>query len=935
MFMTKLFSILIVLLSTAYAQIDIAQDRPNISWKKIENRDFRIVFPDYAEGSANYVLNLLNYYKPIVDQTYKQHSRKLTVVIRANVAEPNGFVTLAPRRSEWFLTRSSTPLIGSLEWLQALAIHEYRHVTQFDYFNRSNNRLGWFIGGEETLGTLLAISVPSWFFEGDAVWAETKYSDAGRGRSPRFSSRMKALLLTDQIPSLDQILAGDFTKPLPNIYVFGYFLVAKGVNDYGEDFWKQVAARTSDASFNPYAIYHAFKEITGKGFETFYNEMIEDLRLRWGKDYTLPKSNKEYTAYAYPIEDGNNLYYLKKDVKNFWRLFKKDSNSQKEIEIAELATTPDLHRVDISKGKMLYIQNLPHKRYAYESYSDLFELDLNTGEQRRLTENKKVTHPKYSINGKQYLVIERTLDNQWNINLYNSSDTNYKTFKGAPGTQYIEAVWGDKDDIFAIALDELGKKRIVRIDYYLNKNEVIDLTYPTRNNLYSLSFSDDRLYFEADDKGVVNIFSLNTKTLSTGRCSNEPVEASHPFAINDRLFYVSTNGHGSTVEEKDLNCEPISDKYIEKPKSYLGDGASDNYLKSTPVELADFKIFEKEDFTASSYSEYKSSLIPHSWSVLGGRGLQVSARSTNILNSLDVFGAVGRDPEEEANYGALTASYRKYYPILNVGLRLSERQNIVDEDSDEDPIRWTENAYSAGISLPYIVQKNLYQGYHLLSGFGEYITIGDSQGEVEDNLDNENFLGKGLIYQFSFKKSQLQTHLAPRWGMDATLFYEDVDATNVETLDSYLGTADFNFYLPGFGSLHSIHLGASGEYRPESELKYKVQDKYFPIIGYNFSRGYAYEYTPRFHKLEFEYELPLFYPNFDLLHFAFFKRISGRYFFDHTQVVLDENEIALNSTGIELEFDTFVFRKFPLTLGVRFAEKLRDNEQIAEIFIGI
>lgn len=923
--------------SIALAQIDLAQDEPDLKWRQIENENFKVVFPDFAEGSAHYVLNLLNYYKPIVDQTYSQNPRKLTVVIRANTSDANGFVTLAPRRSEWFLNRSSSPQVGSLEWLQALAVHEYRHVAQFDYLRRSNNQLAYFIGGEELLGSMLVISIPNWYFEGDAVWAETKYSNAGRGRSPRFSKRLKALLLSDQTPSLDQIIAGDYTKPLPNIYVFGYFLIAKGVNDYGNDIWKKVAARSSDSSLNPYALYSSFQEITGKSFEAFYAEMINELQNSWKKNFSIPVEDKEFLEFAYPIYNKENLYYLKRDVKNFWQLFVKEAGKKDSTYLAELAVTPNSQRVDIKNDKLIYVQDLPDKRYGYKGYSDIFLLDLKTHKQKRMTYKKRLSHPKFDNGGDYYLATEFTKENNWNINLYKKDGTLFKTFKGTHNRQFVEAVWGNQSDLYALALGADGRKQLVRIDFYRDKNEIIELIYPTRNNIYSLSFNDNHLYFEADDKGVVNIFSIHPRTLSLSRCTDVAITAAFPYAYKNRLVYVAENGYGSELREKFLDCTIVTDDYIENPDKYLGSGPSDNYLKSKPVDIQNFdKLYAKEK-VVTDYPEYKSNLVPHSWSVLGGTGLSISGRSTNILNSLDLLASAGIDGSEGGNFASLNLSYRKYYPIISLGLRFSERVNNFGEDqnSNEDSIRWSENAYSAAVSLPYIFQKNLYSGFNLLTGFAEYITIGNSQGQVDYGLDNESLTGLGFIYQFSNKKFMLPAQLAPEYGFDLTYLYEDVSATEQSNLDSYFGSLDMNLYLPGLKELHTTQISFSGEYRPENELKYKVQDKYFPVIGYNFSRGYEYQYTPRFGKVSFEYALPIAYPNYDLWHLAFFKRINGRYFFDHTEADIDGIKQTLSSTGLELEFDTFFFRKIEVTVGMRYIEVLRDNTQVAEFFISL
>ena len=184
--MNKLiFLSLLVFLTFAHAQIDTMQDRPDLKWQKIEDKNFQVIFPSTSESEANYILNLLNYYRDPVNGSYDANLRNWPLVLRTERAKPNGFVALMPRRSEWFSHAAITPIISSLEWNQSLAIHEYRHMVQYDFLKRDNLQYGYYLFGEFGQAALMALTAPQWYFEGDAVWAETVLSDAGRGRNPR------------------------------------------------------------------------------------------------------------------------------------------------------------------------------------------------------------------------------------------------------------------------------------------------------------------------------------------------------------------------------------------------------------------------------------------------------------------------------------------------------------------------------------------------------------------------------------------------------------------------------------------------------------------------------------------------------------------------------------------------------------------------------
>ena len=155
--MKHLIIAICLFINSAYAQISLSQSSPDLNWKEIESSHFKIVYPDYIEDQAHFTLNLLEHYKKAVAETYDQNPKKLTLILRSELSMPNGFVTLAPRRSEWFTSSNITPVVGSLDWFQSLAIHEYRHVIQLDYLNRSNIKNGYYLFGENIANVLMFI----------------------------------------------------------------------------------------------------------------------------------------------------------------------------------------------------------------------------------------------------------------------------------------------------------------------------------------------------------------------------------------------------------------------------------------------------------------------------------------------------------------------------------------------------------------------------------------------------------------------------------------------------------------------------------------------------------------------------------------------------------------------------------------------------------
>src|SRR5690606_25857160 len=117
------------------------------------------------------------YIRRRVSRSLEKGPAKISIFLQNQGTTANGFVTLSPRRSEFFAIPPQE--FDYQDWLNSLAVHELRHVVQFDKLS------GKFKPPFEGLGlALLGITLPPWFTEGDAVNIETALTPAGRGRQP-------------------------------------------------------------------------------------------------------------------------------------------------------------------------------------------------------------------------------------------------------------------------------------------------------------------------------------------------------------------------------------------------------------------------------------------------------------------------------------------------------------------------------------------------------------------------------------------------------------------------------------------------------------------------------------------------------------------------------------------------------------------------------
>ena len=242
---TKLLLLFFVLPFLSTAQ-NFGGNPSSIKWMQVNTARSRVIFPKGLDSQANRISNVAALLDSVTLYSIGNKIRKWNIVLLNQTTEANAFVRLAPVMSELYMVPPQNNFAnGSLRWDDNLIIHEDRHMQQFSNFNNGLTKVFSFLLGQE--GQLLAngISIPNYFFEGDAVWQETLVSAQGRGRMPWFYNGLKSLWLGKKNYSWMKLRSGSLLHYTPDHYELGYPLVAYGYEKYGEDFWRKV---TGDAA---------------------------------------------------------------------------------------------------------------------------------------------------------------------------------------------------------------------------------------------------------------------------------------------------------------------------------------------------------------------------------------------------------------------------------------------------------------------------------------------------------------------------------------------------------------------------------------------------------------------------------------------------------------------------------------------------------------
>src|SRR5690606_36672521 len=359
-----------------------------------------------SEEVAKRVVKLLEHYRDEVSEDYFVQTDKLTLILHDKTSDSNGFVTLAPRRSEWFMTPSLARELGSTEWYNTLSIHEFRHVVQYQKMRGGFNRSLYFLLGDTGLSLGIILSAPNWYFEGDAVVAETALSKAGRGRSAGFSQIMRSILLDKKEIDYETLFVPNYNHELPYAYEYGYFLNGYFRNEYGPKMINQLIEESIRDSYWPFTYYNSYPLVINKKFMDYHRETLLKIHNKLQEEekdnhYTLgdtllkAKKEKGITSIDQFKVTEEGIYLLKQDYDDIMALYLLD-HDKKLHHISDLHYFAYSQRASFSSTQLIYTQLQPTMRYLFESTSDLYLMDLKTGDQKKLTQGKIIFQPTFS-----------------------------------------------------------------------------------------------------------------------------------------------------------------------------------------------------------------------------------------------------------------------------------------------------------------------------------------------------------------------------------------------------------------------------------------------------------------------------------------------------------------------------------------------------------
>ncbi len=930
-----------------FGQSEILDNNPpGIIWNQIITPHFKIVFDSITEDNAQQLANKLEALYQPVSKSLEEDPKQISVILQNQNSISNGFVSQTPRRSEFYGTPPQDyNFLGVLNWLDLLAVHEFRHVVQFDKSLTKFNKFLHVLFGYEVSSSMAHIAVPDWFWEGDAVNLETALTPGGRGRIPNFGLLFRANTLERGAFSYHRQYLRSFKYNIQNHYVFGHYFTAYLRGRYGENLISKVTEETWSWPFIPFRFSGRLKKHTGKSLISNYNEMMIELDSIWngqledreftGYSLVNVRKKKAYTDYLYPhyLKDGRILA-LKRGIGDISTFVAFDSiGNHQKLYIPGIMN--DGGMISVGKDKIAWNEFEFDPRFRKKTYSVIKTYDLKTGKIQRLTKKSRYGSAGLSPDDSRIVTVETTPDLRHSLTIIHAG-LGRKSYK-IPNPEnyfYVHPRWSeDGEHILAVKQGDEGKTIMI---YNVETRETFDLWPMSYENIGYPFMHQSFVLYNSPYDGIDNIYAYDLVSKKKFRVTNSRYGAYNPHVSWDgkAVIYNEFSKDGHNIAEIDFNPNewtPIEEVIINKES--IIDPVIEQEGNPNILQEVDSVIYPVKRFRIG-----RKIINPYSWGpyiTSTDLDFQIGIKSQDIMSTttLDLgyrFNANERTGRWQANF-----TYQGIYPALGIGGYLGSRSvdrrfvrraenGTITSDTTVN-ITWEEKGIVSGFRFPLLLTRSRYNQNLDLGYQYTYTAVNDYSYDARypDMLSNGGLQSNRYYLSYRRIMKRSKRDLAGKFGQTIYTSYEHTPFKS-----DFLGgllAAEIRLFFPGIFKHHSFHLrsGYLNQQVRNNDKTYLFQS---PIM---FTRGYNYQFYENYWNNSVNYSMPLIYPDLHLGSFLNIQRIYATFFYDTGTRFLNGDQEYLRSVGTEVSFDFNLMRFLTLlNAGFRYSYAMDDPNQM-------
>lgn len=896
----------------------------SIKWRQVNTQKARVIFPAGLDSQAVRIAGIMKLLHDSTANTIGGRQKKWDIVLQNQLTIPNAYVRLAPLMSELYMTPGQDNFsLGSLRWDDNLIIHENRHMQQLSNFNNGFTKVFSFFLGEE--GQLLAngMTIPDYFFEGDAVWQETLVSAQGRGRMPFFYNGFKSLWLGNKNYSWMKLRNGSFRVFTPDHYAMGYLMSAYGNEKYGPGFWNKVTGDAVRFKGLFYPFNRAIERYSGKTYRQFSDDAMEYFKakaLPAGSDkgtnftYLTREEKNNVIDYRFPqFVSDDSILVIKRSYKDIPAFYILTGNTKIKLRVQDLVIDDYF---SYRNGKLVYASYQSDPRWTNRDFSVLKSYDIHTGQHRQVSFRSRYFSPDINEAGSEILAVSVNTNGSNNLVRIDAVNGNLvQKITNPENYFYTQPKYLHANAAVAAVRNPAGQMALVITDLVSGKSE--NLTPFSYQVLGYPAVKGDTVYYTAMDGDADRVFAVSVSAKKIFRVSQH---------ING-VYYPAVNGRGEVlvsaftaggymlakIDAGRIAREEISSNRLLQAKPVFFDDSLK--LLAGAGALYTLQDTKPGDAGEQAHAAYKKSFRLFNFHsrrpILEDPEYGYNFFSDNVLSSFrnNIFYTYNRS-DRSHNIGFNTA-FAGWFPVISAGAEGSFNRTV--DTATGRSVSYNSATLKAGITIPLRFVGGRTNKF-LSVGAGYNIEQYYYRGVGKNLFSNNAIKYLNAFLSFSNVSQQARQQVNPRWAQTLSVNFRD--AFNFR--ESRKLVAHASFYFPGLARNHSLVINTAYQKRDT------LPDLFSKVFSY--SRGYEALSTRRMYKLGVNYQMPVLYPDWGFANLFYLQRVRANAFYDYTNAKARVNnvltEIINSSTGAEIYFDTKIWNSFPVSFGVRFSHLL-------------
>ncbi|MBV5315744.1 MAG: hypothetical protein JZU47_20770 [Prolixibacteraceae bacterium] len=919
------------------------QDPSQIKWRQINTIYFQVIYPEEFEKEAQRMLFVLDKVYDYGSKSLNFRPHKISVVLHTRTVKSNGLMAWAPKRIELFTTPHQQ--IYAQDWLEQLAIHEFRHLVQVDKMQSELPGLVKVILGEQAAAIIVGAYLPFWFLEGDAVVTETALSKAGRGRMASFSMEYRAQLIEKGKYSFDKAYLGSYKDFVPDHYKLGYWMVGKTREKFGSDIWANAVKKIGRRPFSITPLNSSVKKATGLSTKQLYSQIFDDLGHDWKQKMnsssidsisTVSPQRNHFTEYLYPAFYRDSLIFAYRTSLNDIGRFVLISPDKTE----QVIYTPGIifeESVSLQNNLIIWAERRADLRWTHSDRSVIQIYNIENKVKREIRNKNKLFSPVISPDLQSFAAVEVDPANNFSLSVFNlATGKLMERFKTNDNEYFFTPTWNDTGDkLYVVCLSAKGKY-LTSID--IKSKQIQPLTTVTFANLKNPVYSHGKVLFSSDFSGTDNLYAFDLQSKNIVELAKVQFGADYPSVSDSGEKVLFSNYTSKGYRLASIPLSNISESRNVHTIQLTTDSLAQK-LASQENGIPNFSNPDSVSYKSTKYSKLSHLFNFHSWApaYIDVNSYEIrpgiSLFSQNKLGTAETRLGYDYNVADKTGRYKIGFNYSGLFPEINTELSFGNQASnyflikntvnklnqVIQSDTTIQRYTWKELTADVDLRLPLNLSKGKFSRII-------YPELKYTFNDVQHNASTPAKFYSGKYHALTYRiylynlLQQSSQNLMPRWGQQFDILFR-----HTPFIGNDLGTLSgiqSNLYFPGLTKNSGLKI-----YQGYQEKNFTKSINFSNFV--RMPRGFGGYQNNKAYSIAGDYKFPICYPDISFGKFTYIKRIKSSLFYDYAWLsvpVVDKNgtifpndhEIELKSLGLEITSDLHILRFFaPFEIGFR------------------